>query len=125
MSHVTHISHVMSLFSVLALSALLGYVVSLTILPPLQSPAAGLLPSPVASDNFMINTPFPANVSSGSNIILKIQCDGNTFGKNLNVASCRKIFNYVNKSDTEKIFADRHSGIPSNIELPWRIYDSM
>ncbi len=115
----------MSLISALAFSSLLAHVVSLTILPPLQSPAAGLVQSSVASDNFKINTPFPANVSSGSSNNLKIQCDGNTFGRNLNVASCTNIFNYIHKRDIEKTFAERHSGIPSDMELPWRIYDSM
>ena len=115
----------MSLFSALALSALLVRVLSLTILPPLQSTAAGLLPSPVALKEFEINKPFAVNVSTGSSNVLKIQCDGSSFGKNLNVASCTKIFNYIDQRVPERVFADRRTGIPADVLLPWRIYDSM
>lgn len=115
----------MSLFSALALSALVVRVVSLTIMPPLQSTAAELLPSTVALKKFEIDTPFVVNVSTGSSNTLKIQCDGDNFGKNLNVASCTKIFNYIDKRVPEKVFADRHTGIPADVLLPWRIYDSM
>ena len=113
----------MSLFSALALSALLVRVLSLSILPPLQSTAAELLP--VALKGFEIDTPFAVNVSTGSGNPLKIQCDGSNFGKNLNVASCTKIFNYIDKRVPEKVFADRRTGIPADVLLPWRIYDSM
>lgn len=115
----------MSLISALALSTLLIRVVSLTSLPPLQSTAVRLLPSPVALEQFEINTPFSVNVSTGSSNVLKIQCDGSSFGENLNVASCTKIFNYIDKRVPERVFADRRTGIPADILLPWRIYDSM
>ena len=115
----------MSLISALALSALLLHVVSLTILPPFQTAAAGLLPSPVALKQLEIKTPSPVNVSTGSSNVLKIQCDGNSFGRNLNVASCTKIFNFIDKRTPERVFADRHTGIHADILLPWRIYDSM
>ena len=115
----------MSLISALALSTLLVRVVSLTILPSLQSTAAGFPPSPVAPKQFEINTPFPVNVSTGSSNVLKIQCDGNSYGRNLNVASCTKIFTYIDKRLPERVFADRRTGIPADILLPWRIYDSM
>lgn len=115
----------MSPISALALSTFLACVVSLTILPPLQSTAAELLQSPVALKKFEINTPFPANVSSGSSNILKIQCDGNSYGKNMNVASCSNIFNYIDLKVLERTFADRHTGIQADILLPMRIYDSM
>ena len=113
----------MSLFSALALSALLVRVLSLSILPPLQSTAAELLS--VALKEFEIDTPFAVNVSTGSDNPLKIQCDGSNFGKNLNVASCTKVFNYIDKRVPEKVFADRRTGIPADVLLPWRIYDSM
>ena len=113
----------MSLFSALALSALLVHVLSLSILPPLQSTAAELLP--VALKEFEIDTPFAVNVSTGSGNPLKIQCDGSNFGRNLNVASCTKIFNYIDRRVPEKVFADRRTGIPADVLLPWRIYDSM
>ena len=116
---------IMSLISALTLSALLVRVVSLTILPPLQTTAAGLLPSPVALKHLEINTPFPVNVSTGSSNVLKIQCDGNSYGRNLNVASCKKIFNFIDKKLPERVFADRRTGIYADILLPWRIYDSM
>ena len=115
----------MSLISALALASLLVRVVSLTILPPLQSTAAGLLPSPMALKQFESNTPFSVNVSTGSSNVLKIQCDGDSFGRNLNVASCTKIFNHIDKRLPERVFADRRTGIPADILLPWRIYDSM
>lgn len=125
MSNGDRYSIIMSLVSALTLSTLLVRVVSLTILPPLQSTPAGLPPSPVALQQFDINTPLPVNVSTGSSNGLKIQCDGNSYGRNLNVASCTKIFTYIDKRLPERVFADRRTGIPADIPLPWRIYDSM
>ena len=119
----------MLLVPALALSISIVRVVSLTILPPLQSTAAGPVQSPVAIGEFEIKSPFPANVSSGSGNIssntLKIQCDGESYGKNMNVASCKNIFNYIDKRVPDRTFADRHTGIQADIPLPWRIYDSM
>ena len=119
----------MLLISALALFISLVCVVSLTILPPLQSTAGGPVQTPVALGAFESNPPFPANVSSGSSNIssnvLKIQCDGESYGKNMNVASCKNIFSYIDKKVPERTFADRHTGIQADIPLPWRIYDSM
>ena len=115
----------MSLISAFALFTSLACVVSLTILPPFQSTAAGLLQSPVAPGKFENDPPSPANVSSGSSKILKIQCDGEKYGKNLNIASCSNIFNYIDKRVQERTFADRNTGIQADILLPWRIYDSV
>ena len=108
----------MSLFSTLVLSTLLVRVLSL-------KSTAELLPSPVALKEFEIDTPFAVNVSTSSSDVLKIQCDGNSFGKNLNVASCTKIFDHIDQRVPEKVFADRRTGIPADVLLPWRIYDSM
>ena len=124
-SNADHISCTMPLISALALSSFLAFAVSLTTLPPLQSTAAELPHSPVTQGNLEINPTFPANVSSGSSDILKIQCDGDSYGKNLNVASCSNVFNYIDKRVPDRTFADRRTGIPTDILLPWRIYDSM
>lgn len=115
----------MSLISALALFTSLACVISLTILPPLQSTAAALVQSSVALAKFEIDPPSSANVSSGSSNILKIQCDGERYGKKLNVASCNNVFNYIDKRVLERTFADRNTGIQADILLPWRIYDSM
>ena len=124
-SNADHNLCVMLLISALALSISLVCVASLTILPPLQSTAAGPVPNPVALGRPEINQPYPANVSSGSSNVLKVQCDGINYGKNMNVASCRNIFNFIDKRVPERTFADRHTGIPADVLLPWRIYDSM
>ena len=115
----------MSLISALALFTCLACVVSLTILPPLQSTAAGLVQNPVALGNFAINPPFPTNGSSDLSNVLKIQCDGDHYGKDLNVASCKNIFKYIDTRVPDRTFAERHTGIRADILLPWRVYDSM
>ena len=56
--------------------------------------------------------------------VLKIRCDGNFYGRNLNVASCRDVFHYMPKNDTQMVFANRNSGVQLEIPLPWRTMSS-
>ena len=66
-----------------------------------------------------------SSASSSPSPILKIRCDGDVYGRNLNVASCRDVFRYMPKNDTQLVFADRNSGVPHDIPLPWRTMSSL
>lgn len=64
-----------------------------------------------------------SNTSSSGNL-LKIACDGTKYGKNLKVNSCRSVFNFMMKNETQFTFAERDSGVPSDISLPLRTLSS-
>lgn len=71
-----------------------------------------------------IPLPFATNVAGGISTPgegLRIQCDGNRYGKKLNVKSCQKVFDYMPENDTQNVFAERHSGVYHDLPLPWRI----
>lgn len=138
----------MLLISTLALYTLLAPIKTLTILPPLQSPATLVQSSGSPLGVVSVATPVPANVSatlgdistttnvsisgnisntpneSASGTLLSVDCDGNRYGSKLNIASCKGIFRYIGKTPELTTFANRHTGIEAKIELPWRIYDS-
>ena len=85
--------------------------------------AAVLKPTPLPSLN------IPSNLTligdrigdlSASNK-LQIQCNAPEYGRNLKIPSCKKIFGLVAKEDKQLTFADRHSIIPHNISLPYRL----
>ena len=138
----------MLLIFTLALSTLLAPVKTLTILPPLQSPATLVRNSGSTLEVLNVATPVPANVSaalgdistttnisisgdisktaikSASGILLSVDCDGNRFGSKLNIQSCKDVFRNIGKTSEQTTFANRHTGIEAQIELPWRIYDS-
>ena len=71
--------------------------------------AAPLLPSVSA-------TPYNAG--------LRIQCSGNSYGRNLKVNSCRNVFNYLPQNDTQRTFLPREGGGPHSVPLPMRTYSS-
>ena len=138
----------MLLILTLALSTLLAPIKTLTILPPLQSPATLVQSSGSPLEESNVATPVPADVSaplgdistttnvsiagnnsntaneSASGTLLSVNCDGNRYGSNLNIQSCKNIFRYISKNSEQTTFANRHTGIEAKIELPWRIYDS-
>lgn len=58
-------------------------------------PARLLLPS--------IFTSLSINVSSPSNV-LKTRCDGNHYGRGSNVASCRDVYHFMARNDSQFIF---------------------
>ena len=55
---------------------------------------------------------------------LKIVCDKIKFGKNLKVTSCRNVFNYLGRGESQLIFAERLSGVPLDVPLPLRTFSS-
>lgn len=82
-----------------------------------QHPPSG--PSVNLQPNITIQT---ANNTSSSENVVSINCDGGRFGGNLNVRSCRTIFNWVSTDEQQITFSQRHSGIPGDLGLPWRVY---
>ncbi len=74
-----------------------------------QTPASPLFPSIITNNS--IPTPN----------VLRIQCDGTHYGRDLNPSSCLDVFHYVGKSDEQTTFAQRHTGRPNDIPLPLRI----
>lgn len=79
--------------------------------PPLpQTLSPPLLPSNI--------THPPSNTTSN---VLRIQCDGTRYGRNLSPGSCRNVFHHIGKSDEQSTFAERHTGRPNDVPLPWRI----
>ena len=67
---------------------------------------------------------IPLNNSDTSANKLKVTCDGMTYGKNLKVPSCRKVFGYMRHDSTQYTFVERLSGIPGDVLLPLRTYSS-
>lgn len=73
--------------------------------------------------SFSKNSSAAIDNSSLSNIP-KLRCDPIRYGRNLNVGSCRKVFNFVAPSDTQTIFGDRSSLEPHDLDLPFRFTSS-
>ena len=93
---------------------------------PRRSESIGSLAArPISPSNLL----SPANIlASSSNTssenVLKISCDGTTYGKNLRVKSCRNVFNFMVKNETQFTFAERDSGVPCDVPLPLRTLSS-
>ena len=109
--------------SLLAVSILPVLAVSLT-LPQLQdthnlSQPPTLSPSLLSVDN---SSTIYSNTSLGK--VLKINCAPFPYGRNLKVASCRNVFDYIAKDDTPTIFAERGAVQPHDMSLPYRITSS-
>jgi len=101
------------------LSTLIVYTNALL---PLKS-SETLIAAPMPSD---LSAPLSLTTQQRSNLplsqrVLKVQCDADHYGRNLNVRSCTDIFSYMDKDDRQTTFAQRHSGIPKDIPLPWRV----
>ena len=76
-------------------------------MPNLLSDAPLALPSPAA------------NLSVDHK--LHITCDANSYGQNLKVPSCKKIFNLVDKDERQITFADRTGLARRDLPLPYRL----
>ena len=85
----------------------------------------GIGTGPISNSDSLSLTvpPLSSNASSSSNV-LGVICSGIRYGRNLKVNSCRNIFDYLVKSDTQNAFAERDSGIPYDVPLPWRTLSS-
>ena len=71
------------------------------------------------SDSPTALTSPAANLSADAK--MRITCDANSYGQNLKVPSCKKIFNLVEKDDRQITFADRASLVPKELPLPYRL----
>ena len=69
-------------------------------------------------------TPTTSSEPASSTSVLRIRCDGDYYGRNLNVASCREVFSFMPKSDVQTVFAERRTGVPYDVPLPWRTMSS-
>ena len=114
------------MFFYLVLCALYSDSVFTASLPRHPESISDLAAKPISSLNLL----SPANIlASSSNISssgngLKIRCDSTKYGKNLKVQSCRNVFRYLNKVDTQFTFAMRDSGVPFDVPLPLRTLSS-
>lgn len=70
-----------------------------------------------------ITLPPSTNISTPSNV-LEVRCEGSRYGRDLNVASCRDVFNFMDRNNTQVVFSERHSGFYHDIPLPYRILGS-
>lgn len=95
--------------------SLLSLLVSAAILSPPPTP---FLPITITHPQPNNSSPFPPPN------VLRIQCDGARYGRNLNPNSCRDVFNFMAKSDSQTTFAERHTGRPDSLPLPWRVMSS-
>ena len=77
-----------------------------------QTSASPLFPSIITNDSIP-----PSNV-------LRIQCDGIHYGRDLNPSSCLDVFHFIRKSDEQTTFSERHTGRPADLPLPLRILSS-
>ena len=85
----------------------------------------GIGTGPISNSNpLSLTVPAPSSNSSSSGNVLKIFCGARKYGKNLKVNSCRNIFDFISKDETQETFADRDSGIPFTVPLPWRTLSS-
>ncbi len=84
--------------------------------------AAGPISSPNSLSPANILSPSSNTSSTGNKMI--IACDGTRYGKNLKVKSCRHVFGFLSKDDKQLTFAERDSGVPSDIPLPLRTLSS-
>ena len=104
-----------STLPVLAVSAILPQTQDTNNLSQQISVSPALLSAENSSTTF-------SNASFGE--ILKIRCDPIRYGKNLKVASCRNLFNYIAQDDTQAVFAERGAVQPHDLNLPFRVASS-
>ncbi|KAL9133627.1 MAG: hypothetical protein Q9175_005189 [Cornicularia normoerica] len=91
-----------------------------------ESITGSLAAGPISSTDSLspANIRTPSSNTSASGNLLKIACDGTRYGKNLRVSSCRNIFHFMKKNETQFTFAERDSGVPNDIPLPVRTLSS-
>jgi hypothetical protein len=78
-----------------------------------------------AADVVQSTGSFSAGVSPSSkdaSNTLRVYCDGDRYGRNLNVGSCRSVFDHWGTDEAQTRFAQRHSGVPYDLPLPYRLY---
>ena len=98
--------------------------------------AASLPRSPDNVDRLVVGPTSSSNSASATNILitsnnnassgnrLKIECDAREYGRNLKVDSCRNVFKFMRRDDTQYAFAERDSGVPFDVPLPFRTLSS-
>ncbi|KAM0796442.1 hypothetical protein BDR22DRAFT_525996 [Usnea florida] len=91
---------------------------------PQQSECIDAQPNLIPNLRSPASISIPSNDSDTSGNKLKITCDGMTYGKNLKVPSCRKVFGYTRHDPTQYTFVERGSGIPGDVPLPLRTYSN-
>ena len=91
--------------------------------PPQRSEGIGTGPTS-NSNPLSLTVPVPSSNSSSSENVLKILCSPGKYGKNLKVNSCRNIFDFLAHDEIQRTFAERDSGIPFEVPLPWRVLSS-
>ncbi|CAF9905584.1 MAG: hypothetical protein ALECFALPRED_001037 [Alectoria fallacina] len=91
-------------------------------LPQRSESSGGLAAGPTSPLNLFspANILAPSKDNSTSGNVLKIACDATLYGKNLKVSSCRNIFHFLSKDETQFRFAQRDSGVPCDVPLPLR-----
>ena len=93
-------------------------LVSAAVLLPSSPPLENALPSPQPISSQLLSRNI-ANTSSPPSNVLHFQCNGE-YGRDLNPSSCRDVFNYIGKSDTQTPFSERRTGRPNDVPLPLR-----
>lgn len=113
------------MFMNLILCQLYSYTVLAASLLRRSESIGGLATGPATSSNLLspANILAPSTTNSSANI-LKIACDASRYGKNLKVYSCRNVFMYLRKDPTVFVFAERDSGLPCDVPLPFRTLSS-
>ena len=108
--------------SLLAVSILPNLAVSITLpqLPDTYNKSQPSTLSPLLSAENA--STIYSNTSLGK--ILKINCAPFPYGRNLKVASCRNVFDFIAKDDTQTVFAERGAVQPHDMNLPYRITSS-
>ena len=106
---------------------LVAFAFSVNALPPLPTPQGFVQTRPPLDlevqavpsiTNQSLNASSPAANEIG------INCNGERFGRRLNVRSCRGVFSWITTEERQITFSCRHSGVPGDIGLPWRVYSS-
>lgn len=105
----------------LALSS--GFITPATATPfqPTKDSAMKLSDTPnLVKPIFALNTSVLPVDSSGENTF-NIRCDGETYGYNPNIVDCEGAKEYLLPDTTIWTWAERHTGLPNTVPLPYRI----
>lgn len=99
---------------------LFSSLISAAAFSPPSPPRAVILRAPQT-----LSSPFvPNNITNTSTTpsnVLRIQCDGSRYGRDLNPHSCRDVFNFLPQSDEQETFSERHTGRLNDVPLPIRV----
>lgn len=78
--------------------------------------------------NISTNMIFPENMDTSTTIgsggnALNVQCNGNTYGFNPNIADCEQAKSYIVPDSEQILWGERHTGLPAEIfPLPYAIF---